>query len=66
MAEGAGNPEDVHRVKVAANNALDLRGAVFRRDVARGDAALGGSGCRLGGGRWATFDDVAQRARGRA
>ena len=29
MAEGAGNPEDVHRVKVAANNALDLRGAVF-------------------------------------
>ena len=40
----------MHRVEVAANNALDLRGAVFDAIyVARGDAALGGSGCWLGG-----------------
>ena len=49
MAEGAGNPRRRASRQGGREQRAGFAWRSVRRDVARGDAALGGSGCRLGG-----------------
>ena len=51
MAEGAGNPRRRASRQGGREQRAGFAWRSVRRDVARSDAALGGSGCRLGGGR---------------